>query len=835
MKRCFLYILHNFHIFLSFKKSSSKKKTTFSVKYCLQIWHKTGKFAKICLTQGFTIFAQNGMIYSGKNNKFAHLQVEFFMRKLKLKLIKRGQNFYYLLLSFMAVLFLCFIVMSGQFIHSTWKNFDNTRKMYGELAEQAINSVSVIVSDLDSCEEYLQSYTGNLLEHLASMGKEEFTVADLTSFYRLYLIAYNMSNQVPGNAAYLYFKNSDYIMSVTSPEDARETGEFDMLGISEEDWKTLTAASSVPVTFIQQTDQMTFSRLFIAKEVASDVVLVLALPEGQISGQMEQHYLPENSHVLMITPNDQFVMSGTQKTEQISLSWEDLQENTADTVSFENASYYLYSRKIPDTDIKLAVLIPDVLKSQMMHSLLVTLPVFFLIWLICGGCISWFFAVRLYRPVLFLLQNLPFQDYSQSRKSDLARIQDLVHALQNKARSYEEKLNEQKELLANNVFARLLNHSLDWNEHICEVLAEADFPVDAGEYFVFLISASPMTNSQGNDDPLSVLQSLDFQNILKNAWNAEGYPCYVILSDRYFTGILSIPSAENMPDFQKLQNFLPPDCTISFSIAVSGLHSSMQELPLAYSEALQAADHLLLNNCESMICSYSDLDYPVSEGHNQFLAGIQLLSNYIQSANFDAVQKELDNMALLLGKISSSSRIFQRNLLYLTQTVMISAESISSIDPQKLKQLQKEISTDLHASASASCIQLQAFVSHLPDCMLADNHEEEILRQIVQYVRKNYTDSSLSAGAVAEHFHVSISWLSVHFKSGTGMGFLDYVHGCRLAKAKELLRATNTSIKDIALMVGYTNSATFSRAFSRYEGVTPSWYRSSKQNCTSKK
>ena len=108
--------------------------------------------------------------------------------------------------------------------------------------------------------------------------------------------------------------------------------------------------------------------------------------------------------------------------------------------------------------------------------------------LVGGGCISWFFAVRLYRPVLFLLRNLPFQDYSQSKKSDLARIQDLVDTLQNKAQSYEEKLSEQKELLANNVFARLLNHSLEWNEHICEVLEEADFPVDAGEYLIFLNS-----------------------------------------------------------------------------------------------------------------------------------------------------------------------------------------------------------------------------------------------------------------------------------------------------------------------------------------------------------
>ena len=46
--------------------------------------------------------------------------------------------------------------------------------------------------------------------------------------------------------------------------------------------------------------------------------------------------------------------------------------------------------------------------------------------------------------MLFLLRNLPFQDYSEDKKSDLARIQDLVDSLQSEAKSYEEKLSEQR-------------------------------------------------------------------------------------------------------------------------------------------------------------------------------------------------------------------------------------------------------------------------------------------------------------------------------------------------------------------------------------------------------
>ena len=579
---------------------------------------------------------------------------------------------------------------------------------------------------------------------------------------------------------------------------------------------------------------MDFSRLFISKEVASDVILILALPEEQLSLQMERHYLPENSHVLLITQNDQFVMSGTEGSEHISLTWEDLKESAEDTVSFDSTSYYLYTQKIAGNDIKLAVLIPDILKSQTMRSLLITLPVFFLIWLIFGGAVSWFFAVRLYRPVLFLLRNLPFRDYSEDKKSDLARIQDLVDSLQNKAKSYEEKLDKQQELLANSLFARLLNHSLDWNETIAEVLREADFPTDADQYMIFLVSTAPVADSHGNDEPLSVLEPLAFQNNIRQLLATDGYPGYVILSGGYFIGIISLRSETELPDFEKFQNLIPQEFAVTFSAAVSGIHKTMNELPLAYSEALQAADHLFLVSSGQTVCFYSDLNYSVSEGQNQFLASIQLLSNYIQSGNFDAAVKETDNILLLSGKFSADRQILHRNLNYLAETVIIAAGSINSIDTQKFSLIQKQFPLDTHTSVSRLCEQIQLFLSHLPDCMLADDSEEETLNQIIQYVRENYTDSSLSASAVSDRFHVSISWLSVHFKSKAGIGFLDYVHGCRLAKAKDLLYSTNISIKEIALMTGYTNSATFSRAFSRYEGITPSWYRSSRQNIPGK-
>ena len=80
---------------------------------------------------------------------------------------------------------------------------------------------------------------------------------------------------------------------------------------------------------------------------------------------------------------------------------------------------------------------------------------------------------------------------------------------------------------------------------------------------------------------------------------------------------------------------------------------------------------------------------------------------------------------------------------------------------------------------------------------------------------------------MAEHFHISLPVLSNLFKSELNVGFLDYLHKFRIERAKELIVHTDHTIGDISAMVGYANSMTMNRAFKRYEGVTPGWYRQS--------
>ena len=99
--------------------------------------------------------------------------------------------------------------------------------------------------------------------------------------------------------------------------------------------------------------------------------------------------------------------------------------------------------------------------------------------------------------------------------------------------------------------------------------------------------------------------------------------------------------------------------------------------------------------------------------------------------------------------------------------------------------------------------------------------------QFVDYVNANITDPSLSISVIADHFDMSPSYFSKRFKKASGENLLDYIHRERLRLAKEIMsERPDATLKEICDLVGYASPLTINRAFRKYEGITPSDYRS---------
>lgn len=116
-------------------------------------------------------------------------------------------------------------------------------------------------------------------------------------------------------------------------------------------------------------------------------------------------------------------------------------------------------------------------------------------------------------------------------------------------------------------------------------------------------------------------------------------------------------------------------------------------------------------------------------------------------------------------------------------------------------------------------------------CINIQNKRKEqsvnVIEAAKDFIKDNYS-KNISLEDVSKNVDVSPYYFSRIFKGDTGVNFIDYLTSVRIEKAKELLSASNYSMKEICVMVGYSDPNYFSRSFKKHVGVTPTEYKEGK-------
>ncbi len=99
-----------------------------------------------------------------------------------------------------------------------------------------------------------------------------------------------------------------------------------------------------------------------------------------------------------------------------------------------------------------------------------------------------------------------------------------------------------------------------------------------------------------------------------------------------------------------------------------------------------------------------------------------------------------------------------------------------------------------------------------------------VCAQVIEYLEGRYHED-LKLSDVAEHVHLSPSYLSGVFKKVTGRTVIEYLTKLRLERAKHLLMYSELEVSEIAAAVGYRNHSYFDRVFRSKLDISPSDYR----------
>ena len=112
-------------------------------------------------------------------------------------------------------------------------------------------------------------------------------------------------------------------------------------------------------------------------------------------------------------------------------------------------------------------------------------------------------------------------------------------------------------------------------------------------------------------------------------------------------------------------------------------------------------------------------------------------------------------------------------------------------------------------------------------------HYPEVLAQVVsaplahamEYSKRRYADSSLTAADVAAEAGITCQRLAQLFRKSMGMTFSEWIVRYRLSMAMARLRSSEAALLDISDECGFGTASSFYRAFQKFMGITPNRYR----------
>lgn len=100
----------------------------------------------------------------------------------------------------------------------------------------------------------------------------------------------------------------------------------------------------------------------------------------------------------------------------------------------------------------------------------------------------------------------------------------------------------------------------------------------------------------------------------------------------------------------------------------------------------------------------------------------------------------------------------------------------------------------------------------------------ESMQLIIRHIHEHACDT-VTLQQLAKLTHLHPSYISRTFKRYSGLGLNDYTTKLRIKKAVGILRDSDKSVIEIALLCGFNNSSNFYKAFRKITGRTPGVYR----------
>lgn len=269
--------------------------------------------------------------------------------------------------------------------------------------------------------------------------------------------------------------------------------------------------------------------------------------------------------------------------------------------------------------------------------------------------------------------------------------------------------------------------------------------------------------------------------------------------------------------FEKLLSNINTPCFIS----VGNIAERIDQIFFSYQTAA-------INMEKSFFHDYNEVIFTTDDHYNVF----SFDDIYVEQFYISLLEKNMELSLNLLNSLMSNLILNKGTLVSQIKNFYLKIISV-------MIKFSEEYNLDFHSDFSLD--EMRSEVLEIPTLNLLNKYiikkTEYIFRsinqnninssvwQIIKYIKKNYTNQSLSIQDISDYMNLSMSYICVIFKSATNQTVNSYITNIRIEDAKKLLINSNESLVQIAKTVGYGDVKYFCKTFKKITEISPSEFK----------
>ena len=274
---------------------------------------------------------------------------------------------------------------------------------------------------------------------------------------------------------------------------------------------------------------------------------------------------------------------------------------------------------------------------------------------------------------------------------------------------------------------------------------------------------------------------------------------------------------------QAMEEFLQ----IQVTIAVGKSVKRLEELPDSFAKTKSALEYKFMLGGNQIIEAEEYEEIRNSAKHIDIFEWASQMATTIRTNKIEEISQKTEQFVEQV-KLSYVNK--NRSFVYV-QNLVLSVINLLEL-PEELEDeiysQERNFMKQIYDCENLDEIELRLRGTFRYICNLMSNQRDSYGKRqamlALDYIEKNYADSSVTLNSVCTALAMSTSYFSSVFKNYTGETFIESLTKKRMEKAKILLEQGNLKTYEIAEAVGFSDAHYFSVAFKKAVGKTPTEY-----------